>query len=167
MLRQPGSQMPLFLTWLLIWIWAASWQNQRNGMCAQRRLRSAWASAQSDQSLRCALNGHLRTQAFFMRIAKTQIRLGGYLSLRWAHMPFCWFCHDAAHLYFDTAPLNLQCRLNLIHLLKKANVLMGCFWRHGLGHFWLLLNLNSINHFKVVKSLRMTKTKHLSIVKLN
>ena len=34
-------------------IWAASWQNQQNGMCAQRRLRSAWASAQSDQSLRC------------------------------------------------------------------------------------------------------------------
>ena len=33
--------------------WAASWQNQQNGMCAQRRLRSACASAQSDQSLRC------------------------------------------------------------------------------------------------------------------
>ena len=29
--------------------WAASWQNQQNGMCAQRRL-TAWASAQSDQS---------------------------------------------------------------------------------------------------------------------
>ena len=26
-------------------IWATSWQNQQNGMCAQRRLRSAWASA--------------------------------------------------------------------------------------------------------------------------
>ena len=26
-------------------------------LCAQRRLRSAWASAQSDQSLRCAPNG--------------------------------------------------------------------------------------------------------------
>ena len=26
-------------------------------LCAQRRLRSAWASAQSDQSLCCALNG--------------------------------------------------------------------------------------------------------------
>ena len=28
------------------------------------------------------------------------IRLGGYqadLSLRWAHMPFGWFCHAAAH----------------------------------------------------------------------
>ena len=33
--------------------WTATWQNQRSGMCAQRRLRSAWASAQSDQRLRC------------------------------------------------------------------------------------------------------------------
>ena len=33
--------------------WAASWQNQQNGMCAQQRLRSAWASTQSDQSLHC------------------------------------------------------------------------------------------------------------------
>ena len=46
-------------------------------VCAQRKLRSAWASAQSDQSLRCALIGKLRTQGFFMRIAKTLIRLGG------------------------------------------------------------------------------------------
>ena len=29
--------------------WAVAWQNQQNGMCAQQRLRSAWASAQSDQ----------------------------------------------------------------------------------------------------------------------
>ena len=21
------------------------------------------------------------------------------LSLRWAHMPFCWFCHEAAHIW--------------------------------------------------------------------
>ena len=34
-----------------------------------------------------------RTQAFFMRTAKTQ----DDLSHRWAHMPFCWFCHEAAH----------------------------------------------------------------------
>ena len=32
---------------------AATRQNQQSGMCAQRRLRSAWASAESDQSLRC------------------------------------------------------------------------------------------------------------------
>ena len=54
-------------------LWAASWQNQQNGMCVQRRLRSAWASAQSDQSLRCAFNGYLRTGAFFMRTRKTRM----------------------------------------------------------------------------------------------
>ena len=27
-----------------VWIWAASRQNQQNGMCAQRRLRSEWAN---------------------------------------------------------------------------------------------------------------------------
>ena len=36
-------------------MWAASWQNQQNDLCAQRRLRSAWASAQSDQSSMSAL----------------------------------------------------------------------------------------------------------------
>ena len=51
--------------------WAAAWQNQQNGMCAQRRLRSAWASTFSDQSLRCALSGKLRIQGFSMQTAKT------------------------------------------------------------------------------------------------
>ena len=35
-----------------------------------------------------------------MQTAKTLIRLGGCqadLSLRWARMPFGWFCHAAAH----------------------------------------------------------------------
>ena len=37
-------------------------------LIAQQRLWSDWADAQAD------------------------------LSLRWAHTPFCWFCHDAAHM---------------------------------------------------------------------
>ena len=37
-------------------LWASAWQIHQNGMCVQRRLRSARASARSDQSLRCALN---------------------------------------------------------------------------------------------------------------
>ena len=49
-------------------------------MCAQRRLRSAWAYAQSDQSFcfRSFICWSLRTQAFFMRTAKTLIRLKWY-----------------------------------------------------------------------------------------
>ena len=49
------------------------WQNQQNGMCAQQRLRLAWASAQSEQSLlkkALVLSNPLST-------AKTLIRLGG------------------------------------------------------------------------------------------
>ena len=52
--REPGLQKcSLFLRPLAkIKTWATSWQNKQNGLCTQRRLRSAWASAQSDQSLR-------------------------------------------------------------------------------------------------------------------
>ena len=45
-------------------------------LCAQRRLRSAWASAQSHQSSLCA-QWVAKVPAFFMRTAKTLIRLGG------------------------------------------------------------------------------------------
>ena len=47
-----GLPEPMQFTCAIL-IWAASWQNQQNGMCAQRRLRSAWASTHSDHSLRC------------------------------------------------------------------------------------------------------------------
>ena len=44
---------------------------------AQRKLRSAWASAQYDQSSLCEHSVQLRIQAFFLRTVKTLIRLGG------------------------------------------------------------------------------------------
>ena len=61
----------------LIYIWATARQNQQNDQCTQRRLRSAWASAQADQSLRCALKGWPSSLCFFMQTVKTLIRLGG------------------------------------------------------------------------------------------
>ena len=75
-------------------------------VCAKRTLRSAWASAQSDQRPRCPQEESLGPKLPIKRAAKTLIRLGGcpsyppsLISLRWAHMSFCWFCHDAAHLF--------------------------------------------------------------------
>ena len=56
--------------------WATAWQNQQNDMCAQRRFRSAWASAQSDQSLRCPHEEALRPWLPIERTAKTLVRLG-------------------------------------------------------------------------------------------
>ena len=37
--------------------WATAQQNQQNQLCIQQRLRSAWASAQSDKSLHCVFYG--------------------------------------------------------------------------------------------------------------
>ena len=71
-------------------------------LCAQWRLISAWAFAQSDQCLRCALSAWLRAQAFFMRTAETLIRLGkcpGWSESSLGAHSFCWFCHVAAHLF--------------------------------------------------------------------
>ena len=77
-------------------------------MCAQRRLNSASASAQSNQDLRCALNRKLRTQGFFIRTAKSLIRLDGCPgwseSSLGAHS-FCWFCRAAAQKPFMYVPV--------------------------------------------------------------
>ena len=72
------------LYWLLImpfknWSifhWAAEQQNQQNYLCSQGRLRSAWASAQSDQSLPCPPEETLGPSLPIERTAKTLIRLG-------------------------------------------------------------------------------------------
>ena len=58
--------------------WAASWQNQQNGMCAQGSLRSAWASAQCDQSFRCPHEESLGPYLPVEHTAKILIRLGRY-----------------------------------------------------------------------------------------
>ena len=59
-------------------IWASARQNLQNGMCTtQRRFRSAWASAQSDQSLRCPQEESLCPYLPTEGTAKTLISLGG------------------------------------------------------------------------------------------
>ena len=85
--------------------WAAPWQNQQNDLCTQRRLRSAWASAQSDQSLRCP---HEETLSYplsaLQRLWSAWVDAQADLSLRWAHRSFCWFCHEAAQIVNLTLP---------------------------------------------------------------
>ena len=87
-------------------------------MCAQRSLKSAWASAQSDQSLPCLHEERLGPELPIERKAKTLITWADAqadLSFRWAHRSFCWFCHAQAqykfchkgHFYTDTV-LTLQ-----------------------------------------------------------
>ena len=83
-------------------IWATSWQNQQNDLCTQQRLRSAWASAQSDQSLRCPHEETLGPQLPTERTVKTHwahwVDAQADLSYRWVHRSFCWFCHEVGHI---------------------------------------------------------------------
>ena len=73
--------------------WAATWQNQQSD-CAPSEDSDQPGHPPSLISLRCALNGYLRIQAFFMRTAKTLIRLGGCPGWSESSMrehSFCWF----------------------------------------------------------------------------
>ena len=104
-------------------IWAASWQNEQNGMCAQRRLRSAWASTQSDQNLRCpyeeslVLSYPLSAQ---QRLWSDWADAQADLSLRWAHSHFVGFV--MSRLIYSTA-----CFMKLIqtYMLYDASWLLA------------------------------------------
>ena len=61
-------------------------------LCAQRRLRSVWS-----ECLLCAQWVAKDSKFLHARIWSDWADAQADLSLRWAHMPFCWFCHEAAH----------------------------------------------------------------------
>ena len=71
-------------------------------MCVQWRLRSAWASTQSDQSLCCP---HEESLGLYLPIeCKVKTDQSGRMlslirSLRWACMPSCRFFHALAHIW--------------------------------------------------------------------
>ena len=82
-------------------IWAASWQNQQNGMYAQRRHRPVW----SESSLSAWRKlGSLTTHWAHSKDWSDWADAQAYLSHRWADMSFCWFCHEAAHLSIEIPP---------------------------------------------------------------
>ena len=69
--------------------WATTWQNRQNECSpTQRRLRSAWASAQSDQSLRCPHEECLVLSyplSALRRLWSDWVDAQADLSLHWAH----------------------------------------------------------------------------------
>ena len=57
---------------------------------------TASASAQSNQNLRCPHNERFRALSAQRGLLSDWADAQADLSLRWAHMPFCCFCHSAA-----------------------------------------------------------------------
>ena len=78
--------------------WASAQQNQQNDLCTQRRLRSAWASAQSDWSFRCppeeALGPWLpSTQRRLIRVGRSP----GWSDFSLGVLVVLWFCHASTN----------------------------------------------------------------------
>ena len=94
-------------------------------LCAPRRLRSAWASAQSDQSLCCLHEESLGPKLPTERTAKTLIRLSGcpgWSESSLGAQSLCWFCHVAAH----TVCANSEGSVEIVHMRRLAWAFTVC-----------------------------------------
>ena len=94
--------------------WATTWQNQQNDMCALRSLRS-WHpySLITVFAVRMkkpwVLSSPLIAQR---RLWSDWVDAQADLSLPWAHMSFCWFCHASAWATTKQAPCVLSSPLS-------------------------------------------------------
>ena len=106
--------------------WAPSQLNQQNDLCAQRRLRSAWASAQSDQCLHWPHEETLGPQLPIERTAKTDQtwRMPRLIRVGWAHRSFCWFCHEAAQMFStheESYPDERESPVSFLNIIAKEH----------------------------------------------
>ena len=118
--------------------WAAAWQNKQSFLCTQWRLRSAWTSAQSDQSLLCPHEVTLGLSSPTERTAKTLIRLGGcqgWSNLRLGDMPYWLFYHVVAQvssqqcaLWVTNEPLASSCDRETCSYYVDASTDLSLRW---------------------------------------
>ena len=107
-------------------IWATSWQNY---LCAQQRLRLAWASAQSDQSSLCAQ--WVAKDPSFLHADSKDSDQTGQMSDRIVVEVVDWKMPKLQELSFDF------CKVTLISL-KHCSPKLDCFYT-----FFNQTNLNS------------------------
>ena len=103
--------------------WAASWQNQQNGVCAQWRLISAWAFCPVwSESLLSAWR-----KLPIERTVKTdqtgRLPMPGWSEFLLGTQSFCWFCHEAAQLF----KLQYEPMQTIIHFLRNMIRLRNWF----------------------------------------
>ena len=133
-------------------------------LCTQRRLRSAWASTQSDQSSLSAWR-KLSSLATHWVHREDSDQTGWMPRLIWVfavRTSFCWFCREAAHLssiVYETR----QCTWLIIFFLftqtqKKMSDKRLCkLWNHACQN--ILLHISEPCHEKTcLRGFRPDKT---------
>ena len=74
--------------------WAYAWRNKQNDLCAQRRLRSDWSES--------SLFAWRRFMSFATHKEHSEDSdAQPDLSLPWAHISFCLFCHAQAQIHMN------------------------------------------------------------------
>ena len=109
-------------------------------MCAQQRLRSAWASAQSDQSLHCPhwrKLGSLATHWAHSEDWSDWVDAQADLSLRWVHSHFVGFVMKRLKFIYI---YNCWCK-SVCHYVTKLIHLFEKFMQ-----FEVYFYVNTINH---------------------
>ena len=120
-----GSGTPTF--WLGLLLFTCAWENLQKGMCTQWRLRSAWASAQADQSSLSAWRklGSLATHWAHSEDWSDWADVQADLSLRWVHMQFWRFCHALAHslsVYLQYRIFHIKFILSCEYSLESTHI---------------------------------------------
>ena len=121
-------------------------------VCAQRRLRSAWASAQSDQSLRCpqeeSLGPYLPIQRN-PRLWSDWADAQADLSSLGTHS-FCWFCNVVAHIKIITKwP-------RLCYLWRKDNYF--CLGDEGISQRFCISNQKMLIEHEIWSTFEIVQT---------
>ena len=131
-------------------------------MCAQRRLRSACASAQSDQSIRCphedALDSWLST--------KCPAHAQANLSLRWVHVQYCRKVCVLAQLFYFYNFNSQICYLCMesafiLHKQRKTTNIYFKVLTHS--PLWVILCLYNRLYLRVQDDYVSKTFKHLSM----
>ena len=145
---------------------AAARQIQQNDLCTQQILGSAWASAQSDQSLPSALNA-LKAQCFFMQTADAQADL----SLRWEHRTFCCFFQAQTQIklqcwciYADAIYFVWEC---LFTVITSDSKMCLSIWEFGDHLQKFVLQLFMYNYHYVSKQKSTTILVNLKTISLH
>ena len=132
----------------------------KNDLCAQQRLRSAWASAQSDQSSLSAWRniGSSATNIAHCEDWSDWADAQVDLSLRGAHTSICWFCHEAAQIFSWNIDLSdYRCWSELSSLMV---VTIGLIWKMSTLKP-VHLALRNLSHFVASTELRNAENLNL------
>ena len=139
------------------YIWATTWQNQQSGMCAQRRLGSAWAAAevQADLSLRCPYKRKLGSLETHWAHSKDSDQTGRMPRLIWVFVGrtlilLVLSCPGSYLIDLKTSNHHRQSQnAALLHYIATCNFADSQTIRYG--NFWL----RTVARLRIVKGQRV------------